>query len=184
MPLKITIQPKELWDEANSRFITIEKETVISLEHSLVSISKWEAKHKKIFLSNEKLNAEEVIDYIRCMTLTQNVNPYVYYALSDENINAVKEYLDDPMTATIFHDRQNASTSYRNKRTSSEEIYYMMFINNIPVEFQKWHLNRLLALLKVFAVNNTPEKKRSKKEIMTDYAAINRANRAKFNTKG
>lgn len=184
MPLRITIEPKELWDERNQKFISLDKETEISLEHSLVSIAKWEARHKKIFLSNEKMNEEEILDYIRCMTLTQNVNPFAYYALSEKNINEIKEYIDDPMTATTFNDRQTAPTTYKNKRTSAEEIYYMMFINNVPVDFQKWHINRLLALLKVFAIKNAPEKKRSNREIMSDYAAINRANRAKFHTKG
>lgn len=184
MLLKIRIKPFDVWDEAQKKFISFDKETELTLGHSLVSISKWEAKWKKPYLANREMSTEEVLDYIKCMTITQNVDPKIYYGLSQENIQDIKKYIEDDMTATTFTDRRSAQQHYRNKVTTSEEIYYMMSENNIPVEFQKWHLNRLLTLLKVCYFKNTPPKKMSKKDIISDYAAINRANRAKFHTKG
>lgn len=184
MPLKITVQPIDLWDEKTESFISIKNPVTLSLEHSLVSMSKWEAKWKKPFLSNRQMSNEEMLDYIRCMTLTQNVNPNVYYGLREDNLKAISDYLEDPMTATTFNDGKSASNTYRNRRITSEEIYYLMFSNNIPLDFQKWHLNRLLTLIKVFGTKNTPPKKMSKSEMISNYAAINRANKAKFHTKG
>lgn len=184
MSLKITIQPNELWDESNQRFITIDKPVVLSLEHSLVSISKWEAKWKKAYLSKIPKTLEEKLDYIRCMTLTQNVDPKVYYLLDEKTVKEINDYIEDPMTATTFNDRNSATETYKNRIVTSEELYYLMFVNNIPVDFQKWHLNRLLTLLKVFSVKNAPPKKMSKENLMKSYADINRANRAKFHTKG
>lgn len=191
MPLKIHI-PKcdDLWDEASERFITT-KEVDLSFEHSLVSISKWEMKWKRAFLSPIKLTDEQILDYIeRCMIIGGNtVDKATYRALFafPDKVVQIKEYMEDPMTATTFIDRRSAVESYKNRQTTSEEIYYLMAVNNIPIEFQKWHLNRLLTLLKVFEVKSQPtngKNRRSNSAIMKDYAAINRANRAKFNTKG
>jgi len=184
MPLRITIQPRDLWDERSGKFITLEKPVELSLEHSLVSISKWEAKWKKPFLSNEPKTEEEKLDYIKFMTLTQNVRDDVYYMLDTETVKRIDEYTNDAMTATTFSDNKQAQTTYRNEVITSEVIYYMMFANNIPVEFQKWHLNRLLALIKVCSIKNSPPKKMSKRETAASYAALNKARRAKHHTKG
>lgn len=184
MPLPITIQPNDLWDEANCRFITVDKPVKIVLEHSLVSISKWEARWKKAYLSKEEKTVEEKLDYIRCMTLTQNVNPEVYYLLDDKNLSEINTYIEDPMTATTFNDALTATNTYKNKIVTSEEIYYLMFMNNIPPDFAKWHLNRLLTLLKVFSIKNAPPKKMSKRDTMASYSELNKARRAKYHTKG
>ena len=188
MPLKIHIpECNDLWDEGAQRFIQ-SKETTITLEHSLVSISKWAAKWKRAFLSREPLTDAQVLDYIHSsMVIGGNtIDPMAFRALPafPDKINQIKEYMEDPMTATVFNDYRNANQTYKNRCITSEEIYYLMASNNIPIEFQKWHLNRLLTLLKVFEVKNTPPQKMNKKEIMSNYAAINRANRAKFHTKG
>lgn len=178
--LKIVVPELELWDEKKQEFLIL-KETTIQLEHSLVSISKWESKWHKAFLSKKDKSNEEIIDYIRCMTITQNVPEDVYYRLSDENMEAINKYIDDPMTATYFHDDEQANSR---ETVTSELIYYWMIIQNIPVNFEKWHLNRLLSLIKVCNIKNSPPKKMSSKEIMRRNSALNAARRKKYNTKG
>ena len=179
--LRITIPAVEQWDEAKQEFIYT-KEQTLSLEHSLVSISKWESKWCKPFLSKQEKNFEETLDYVKCMTITQNVDPEVYNYLTNENIKAINEYIESPMTATYFSDEQNSKTS--REQVTAELIYYWMIAFNIPFECQKWHLNRLLTLIKVCSIKNQPPKKRSRKEIMSRNAALNAARRKQLNTKG
>lgn len=179
--LRITIPASELWDEENERFIST-KEQTLQLEHSLVSLSKWESKWNKPFLSKKEKTMEETLDYIKCMTLTQNVHPDVYKRLGTENINKVYEYIDAPMTATTFSDDKKGK---RNREIiTSELIYYWMVALNIPFECQKWHLNRLITLIRVCNVKNEPPKKGNNKDVMRRYAELNAANRKKFNSKG
>ena len=180
LQITVPISP-EIWDEKNEEFI--EPKTVsLQLEHSLVSISKWESKWHKPFLSKEPKTVEETIDYIKCMTLTQNVKSEVYDHFSKENIEEINAYIDDPKTATTFSkDRKSARSR---EIITSELIYYWMIALNIPFECQKWHLNRLLTLIRVCEVKNTPGKKMSQREVLNQYAAINAANRKRFNTKG
>lgn len=183
--LKIVVPAnKDLWDEANNKFLSLKKEVSLTLEHSLVSVAKWESKWKRPYLSNEKMTNEQVIDYIRCMTISQNIDDLVYYCLSEQNLKDIEEYINDPMTATTFSNRMTAQQTAKNEVMTAELIYFYMLANNVPVEFQKWHLNKLLTLLKVCAIKNTPPKKMSRRETMANYAAINKANRAKFHTKG
>ena len=180
LQITVPISP-EIWDEKNEEFIE-PKTASLQLEHSLVSISKWESKWHKPFLSKEPKTVEETIDYIKCMTLTQNVKPEVYNHLSKENIEEINAYIDDPKTATTFSkDRKSARSR---EIITSELIYYWMIALNIPFECQKWHLNRLLTLIRVCEVKNTPGKKMSQREVLNQYAAINAANRKRFNTKG
>lgn len=180
LQITVPISP-EIWDEKNEEFIE-PKTASLQLEHSLVSISKWESKWHKPFLSKEPKTVEETIDYIKCMTLTQNVKSEVYDHLSKENVEEINAYIDDPKTATTFSkDRKSARSR---EIITSELIYYWMIALNIPFECQKWHLNRLLTLIRVCEVKNTPGKKMSQREVLNQYAAINAANRKRFNTKG
>ena len=180
LQITVPISP-EIWDEKNEEFIE-PKTASLQLEHSLVSISKWESKWHKPFLSKEPKTVEETIDYIKCMTLTQNVKSEVYDHLSKENIEEINAYIDDPKTATTFSkDRKSARSR---EIITSELIYYWMIALSIPFECQKWHLNRLLTLIRVCEVKNTPGKKMSQREVLNQYAAINAANRKRFNTKG
>ena len=179
--LQITIPAVELWDERKQEFVTT-KEQTLSLEHSLVSISKWESKWCKPFLTKQEKTFEETLDYIKCMTLTQNVDPEVYNYLTNENIKEINEYIGAPMTATYFSDEKTSKTS--REQVTAELIYYWMIAFNIPFECQKWHLNRLLTLIKVCNIKNQPPKKRSKKDIMSRNAALNAARRKQLNTKG
>ena len=179
--LQITIPAVELWDERKQEFV-ITKEQTLQLEHSLVSISKWESKWCKPFLTKQEKTFEETLDYIKCMTLTQNVDPEIYNYLTNENIKEINEYIGAPMTATYFSDEKTSKTS--REQVTAELIYYWMIALNIPFECQNWHLNRLLTLIKVCSIKNQPPKKRSRKEIMRRNAALNAARRKQLNTKG
>lgn len=171
----------EQWDEEKEEFISAEEQT-LQLEHSLISISKWESKWCKSFLSSNEKTYEETIDYIKCMTLTRNVNPEIYTRLTNENIEQINEYISAPMTATYFSEDKNGSRN--REQITSELIYYWMISLNIPVEFEKWHLNRLLTLIRVCNIKNQPPKKMSKRDIMSRNAALNTQRRAQLNTKG
>lgn len=179
--LRLKISSKELWDEKQQIFIEV-PETEIQLEHSLVSLSKWESKWHKSFLK-EQLNGstEEGLDYIRCMTITQNVNPNIYKYLSQDEINKISNYINDPMTATTFNDH---STSKSNESITSELIYYWMITYNIPAEYQKWHLNRLITLIRICQIKNSPSKKMSRNDIINKYSELNEARRKQLKSRG
>lgn len=178
--LQITIPETELYDDKVGEFIYT-KETKLKLEHSLISISKWEQHWRKPYINTVEKTREETIDYIKCMTLTQNVDPNAYRCITNAHIKQINEYINNPMTATTFSDKKKSG---RREITTNEVIYYQMIDLGIPVEFEKWHLNRLLTLIKVCTSYREPQKKRNKKDIMRDYKAINKANRAKFKSKG
>lgn len=179
--LKIKIPAREYWDEENQSFIQTQ-DVELSLEHSLVSISKWESKWHKPFLSKEDKTAEETFDYIKCMTLTQNVDPEVYTRLTQKNINDIKNYIEDPHTATVIYEDPHGPRS--REVVTSELIYYWMVALNIPVEFQKWHLNRLLTLIRICNIKNKPPKKMSQREIMSRNSALNAARRQRLHSNG
>lgn len=182
--LEITIKQQELFDENKQEFIVIEGQKLL-LEHSLASISKWESKWKKAFLGTTKKDdksLEETLDYIKCMTLTPNVSDIVYNYLSEENIKKITDYINDSMTATTFYN--NEQPSVKKEQITSELIYYWMITANIPIECEKWHLNRLLTLIRVFSIKNTPPKKMSKNEIISRNAALNAARKKQLYTKG
>lgn len=179
--LRITIPAQELWDSDKQEFIYT-KEQVLQLEHSLVSVSKWEAKWCKTFLSKKEKTYEETVDYVKCMTITQNVDPDVYNYLTEENMKEINNYISAPMTATWFSDERTGSAN--NEQVTSELIYYWMIALNVPFECQKWHLNRLLTLIRVCNIKNKPPKKMSKSEIMSRNAALNAARRKQLGTKG
>lgn len=178
--LIITIPESEYYDEVNEEFI-IYKEQVLQLEHSLVSISKWESKWCKPFLSRDDKPAEEIIDYVRCMTITQNVAPDVYYRLTENNLTEINKYIDNPMTATTFHDDSRGGNR---EIITSEIIYYWMVTFNIPFECQKWHLNRLLTLIRVCNIKSNPPKKMSKNEILRRNRELNEARKQSLKTRG
>lgn len=180
--LKITIPAcEEQYDEVHNLFLPATKEQTLSLEHSLVSLSKWESKWHKPYLSKEPKTIEELIDYVRCMTLTQNVDPNVYTAITPQLLAKVSAYINESMTATTFP--QNNKSPNR-EIVTSEIIYYWMVSYNIPFECQKWHLSRLLTLINVCNVKNAPQKKMSRREVMSRNRALNAARRKKLNTRG
>jgi hypothetical protein len=179
--ITVPISP-EGWDDEKQEFVEPKTQT-LQLEHSLVSLSKWESKWKKSFISSKNITNEEMFDYIKCMTLNKNVDPTVYDHLTESNIKAVKSYIEDPMTATTFA-KENGGSKNREIITS-ELIYYWMIASNIPLDpCQKWHLNRLITLIRVCSIKNTPPKKRSKRDIMSQNAALNASRRKQMNTRG
>lgn len=173
----------EGWDEENQEFVDPKVQT-LQLEHSLVSLSRWESKWHKPFLTKESKTREETIDYIRCMTITQNIPPSVYDRITDDNVRQVNEYIENPMTATWFTEQKVGGGKKNNKQTTSELIYYWMTTLNIPFECEKWHLNRLLTLIRICEVENQPKNKMTKQEIKNSNRALNEARRKKYNTKG
>ena len=183
--LRLTIPAVEQWDESKQEFVYT-KEQTLQLEHSLVSLSKWESKWEKPFLTKEAKTYEETIDYIKCMTINQNVDPAVYSCLNHSHFDEINKYIEAPMTATyISEDRAGkGGRGGGREQVTSELIYYWMIALQIPVEFEKWHLNRLLTLVKVCNIKNAPPKKRSKRDIMSRNAALNAARRQQLNSRG
>ena len=178
--LRIYVPSGELYDERTERFITVNGRE-LQLEHSLVSVSKWESKWKKPFLGMTAKSREETIDYVRCMTISQNVDPNVFVGLTDANIEAVNKYIDDPMTATTFKNNQKRPNR---QIITSEIIYYWMISLGIPMECQKWHLNRLLTLIRVCDEKNQPSRKKNRKDVMAENRALNQMRRARTGSRG
>jgi hypothetical protein len=178
--LRIVIPPMELYNEVTNEFET-SKEYTLQLEHSLVSLSKWESIWHKPLLSKDKRTREEDISYIKCMTITQNVEPKVYSLITNDIIKKVSDYIQEPMTATIINRRQDV---VRREIITSEIIYWWMVALNIPFECQKWHLNRLLTLINVINIKNQPKKKSNSRESLSIRAARNAARRKQQNSKG
>ena len=179
--LVLDIPETELFDEENDKFVYIKKQT-IKLEHSLISISKWESKWQKPFLSKDKKTREEILDYIRCMFLTPLQDKNVILGLSVDDINKIMEYIDSPMTATTVTFFDNKPKT-KEETVTSELIYYWMITAGIPFECEKWHINRLFALLKICSAKNAPKKKATK-EMMNSQAALNAKRRAAMKSKG
>ena len=179
--LQITIPAREMWDERNNEFVYTNEQT-LQLEHSLISLSKWESKWNKPFLSKESKTYEEVLDYVKCMTLTQKVSPEIYANLTDENMRDIQRYIEAPMTATTSSEEKNMKGN--REIVTSELIYYWMIALGIPLECDKWHLNRLLTLVRVCNIKNSPPKKMGKNAIMSRNASLNAARRKRLNSKG
>ena len=185
--LELVIKEEEQWDEVNEVF-THTKGQTLRLEHSLVSISKWEAKWKKPFLEEQKdMTREELIDYVRCMTINQDIDQEVYYTLSKSDFNKILNYINDPMTATWF--REDINKGRRNSQAiTSELIYFWMISFQIPFECQKWHLNRLMTLIRICNENRADEsgkhKRPSQRELMNRNRALNEARKRRLNTHG
>ena len=179
--LQISIPAFEIYDENTGKIMSI-KGRDLQLEHSLVSISKWESKWKKPFLGSQSKTRAETIDYIRCMTLTQNVDPKVYQGITYDNISKVNAYIGDSMTATTFKQPRSGKSS--SSIVTSEIIYYWMISLEIPMECQRWHLNRLLTLIRVCDEKSQPGKKMSRHDVMSQYKSLNAVRRMKHGTRG
>lgn len=189
--LQLTIPDQELWyeDSTTRKFIPVKGRT-IKLEHSLMSVSRWESKWKKPFISKAPRSREETLSYIACMTLTENVDPNLYECLTAEDVRKIQAYIDDPMTATVFRgeNTENPGGNRRMKKgkplNTSERIYSAMVRQGIPFEpCQKWHLNRLLALIHQCELDDSGSNM-GRKESAQFYAQLNAARRAKHHTRG
>lgn len=172
------------FDSNKQMFVNIE-ETTLKLEHSLISLKKWEQKWHVSFLDkNSKKTPEMWIDYIRCMTMNkEKVDDKIYQYMSTKIINEVIKYIEDPMTATTFSDTKGPLGTGKHEIVTAEIIYYWMISLGIPVEFEKWHLNQLLTLIRVVNIKNNP-KKMSAREEAAQRKSLNAARRAKYHSRG
>ena len=186
--IRIPDQPQEqLWHETNEQFVYRPgvKGCELCLEHSLLSVSKWEALWCKPFLDNKDRTVEETLSYIECMTVTpSNVDPEVYKRIPQSEYDRVNEYINNPSTATTIGGQKGGGRSA--ELVTSELIYYWMTACNIPFECQKWHLNRLLTLIRICEIKNDPkgQKKMTSNEIRKDYDRINEQRRRAMHSKG
>ena len=178
--LTITIPSYELFNDVTQEFIS-EDERVIQLEHSLLSISEWESRWNKPFLSNMEKTSNEIIDYVRCMTLTEGVPETAYLYIDNEQYKLINDYIAAPMTATTISEPPGKVSR---EIMTPELLYYYMIAANIPFECERWHLNRLLTLIRICSIKSQPEKKRPINEVMKSNAALNAARKKQFNTKG
>lgn len=180
--IRITIPGKECYNDQTGEFVNTEA-AHLQLEHSLVSISRWEAKWHKPFLDKKKpKTAAETLDYIRCMCTNVDpdlIDPVVFYALPQSEMDRITKYIEDPMTASWINERtpEGAAPPHSTRVLTSELIYCYMIQLGIPVEFENWHLNRLIMLIKIVNIENQPKKKMSKKETMAQHRALNAARR-------
>lgn len=179
--LEISVPKTELINERTGEFVYVNAQT-LKLEHSLVSISKWEAIYQKPFLAREKKTDKETLDYLKCMTITQNVDDAVYRALNAVQLKEIGDYINNPMSATTFKTVEGKSPS--RQILTSEEIYYFMVAYEIPFECQKWHLNRLLTLIRICNDKNAPKKKMGKRELASSNTALNAARKARAKSRG
>lgn len=187
--LKLVVPKSEFWDPIKEQFIKFDG-CVLKMEHSLVAISKWESKWKIHFLGNEKITPEQFIDYIKCMTITQNPNQKAFDVIANSRgcIEAIRAHIEDPMTATTVNEKMmqggKGGGYHASKIITSEQIYSWMVLLKIPFECQKWHINRLLMLIKVVSIEKQPPKKMSKREAMAQQRSLNAARRAKHHSRG
>ena len=184
--LTIKISPfkeQDIWDEKKQEFHHVDefKGCILNLEHSLISISKWESIWHVPFIGNSKKTEEQTMSYIKCMTIDKGIPDNAYDYLTVKNIQDISDYINDPMSASVVRDQSNG---VNHERVTSELIYYWMIALQIPSEFEKWHLNRLMKLIEICNVKNTPAKKMGKNEIIARNQALNAARRAKYNSKG
>lgn len=179
--LHIEIPEREYFNDETSQFINL-KSAELDMEHSLISLSKWESRWHKPFLDNKGLTQDEMVDYFKCMTISsKKIDPSVYYTLPSNIIEQINNYIENPMTATWFSDENNSPSR---EIITSEIIYYWMIKLNIPFECEKWHLNRLLTLIRVCSVKDAPKKKMSQAEILERNRRLNEERKNKMNTAG
>lgn len=179
--LEITVPGVEYFNEETREFIT-QGDVTLELEHSLISLSKWESKYEKPFLGAGEKSSEEVLGYIKFMTLTPNVPDEVYSKLTQENVTDINQYIDAKMTATWFNEPPGAPKS--RDVITAELIYYWMTVFQIPFECENWHLNRLFTLIRICNIKQAKPQKMSRGEIARRNRELNAQRRAQLGTKG
>ena len=175
--LEIRVDLEEGFDEESSKFVETSSFTV-HLEHSLSSLSKWESVWEEPFLGKKDKTEKQTISYIEMMIIDDDLPPGVFQKLINDHLQDIMNYVSADMTATKFHLDPNSPQS--RETITSELIYYWMISMNIPVEFERWHLNRLITLIRVINLKNTPKKKMS----ATDRRNLNRQRLKQRNTRG
>lgn len=178
--LSISIPLEEGFNSETDEFEVI-REFKLELEHSLVSLSKWEQIHEKPFLGSKDLTAEEMFDYIKVMSLLPEVPEEVWTHLTDQNVTEISEYINKKMTATWFSDTPGNGSR---ETITAELIYYWMFSFGIPKECENWHLSKLFTQIRVHSVKNAPEKKMTRAERFAQQRRLNEQRRAAAGSKG
>lgn len=182
--LRVEIPGQEYFDEKNEIFIDTPS-VVLDLEHSLLSISKWEAKWKKPFLSKKtEKTYEESIDYIRCMTINRSVPNEAYLHIPKKIMQRIDVYINDSNTATWFSNQQQGNGRMTSEAITSELIYYWMIAHGIPFECQKWHINRLLTLIRICNIKSGKPKKMSARDAAAQRKSLNAQRRAAMHSRG
>lgn len=179
--LTITVGVTDVFDEEAQAFTT-QGGVALQLEHSLVSLSKWESIHEKPFLGVAAKTPEEVFSYIECMVLDTNSPEEILHRLSKENMEQINAYIDAKKSATWFSDQPGAPKS--RETITSELVYYWMTVFNIPFECETWHLNRLFTLIRICNVKQAKPKKMSRAEVAQRNRELNARRKAEHGTKG
>lgn len=179
--LTIVVSGIEMFDEEKQEFVT-KDETLLELEHSLVSLSKWESKHEKPFLGKEEKTTEETLDYVKCMIMTPDVSDDILDKLTEENLNEINDYINAKMTATWFADAPGAPQT--RQVITAELIYYWLIAFQIPFECEHWHLNRLFTLIRVCNIKQDKPKKMSRAELAARNRTLNAQRKAQLGTTG
>lgn len=172
---------RNLFNEETEEFISL-PETRLKLEHSLISIHKWEQKWHKPFLDERyEKTSVELLDYIRCMSLNGDPDLRVLGFMPQKTLKEIVDYINDPHTAATFSNRLKGAAKTKNEVITSETIYYWMIAHNIPHEYEKWHLEALLALIKFVSIRSGSENdKMSKTDTLKYIQQQNAINKAKF----
>ena len=188
------VPKREYFDNRTQEFITIGEQRIppirLQLEHSLKSIARWEAKWHRSFIGRENLSGEELLDYVKCMTINRQEDPKIYDYLTQEDVLRIIDYMQDQQSAWEISSKKKTKKGKKGGTDTSESIYYAMIQFGVPMECENWHFNRLMALLdycdcKGGSVSGAGgPAKRSQKEIMEMYRAMNEKNRKKYNSRG
>ena len=180
--LTITISGDELFDEANNKFVSGEAIATVNLEHSLVSLSKWESKYEVPFLSSGEKTTDQIVSYIHLMVISPGVTPEILSQLSQTNLEQINAYIESKQSATTFG--LMPERKGRGETITSELIYYWMVAFNIPFECQHWHLNRLFSLIRICNVKQSKPKKINRSEIAARNRELNAQRKAQLGTTG
>ena len=178
--LRMIVGDEGFNDETNE-FVTVDP-VVIELEHSLVSLSKWESKYEKPFLGRDEKTKEETFDYLKMMVLTEDLPDSIFEKFSQENIQEIKEYIDSKQSATIFTEIGRGRG--KEEVITSELIYYWMIAFTIPFVCEHWHLNRLLTLVRICGIKSGKQKKMPKGQLAQQYRELNERRKAEMGTRG
>jgi hypothetical protein len=179
--LQLKITGGELFDEETQTFTSTEDVT-LNLEHSLLSLSKWESKFLKPFLSNNNKTSEEILWYIRCMIIDNNYNENSILNLSQSNFEEINAYINSPQSATTFGSMpQRGGMS---EVITAELIYYWMIAFTIPISCETWHINRLFSLIRICNIKNSKPQKMNRNEVASRNRMINEQRKQQLNTTG
>lgn len=179
--LKLIIKETELFNEVDSTFVTGDPVELV-LEHSLVSLSKWESITQKAFLTKDGKTPADMRLYVEAMIISPNPPEDVVTRLSDDNMKAINDYIESAESATTFGSMPQPRG--RGEIVTSELIYFWMITYSIPFECQHWHLNRLLTLIRVCNVKTSKQKPMSKHELIARNRDLNAKRKAELNTRG